>query len=667
MIWRQRNRQEATILLFECAVLLGLLTAWDLLSVRSLGMIDYAFLIVATLPLAFSAMTQTLPILAGGQGLAAGATAYLVSVIVASAAIVDFSSAMLWIGLALLLGAGIGAFNGALIGYLRVPSTAVTFSTSIVAGALAQALSESTTSSPPSPVLGDILFGANIAGLPVVLLGLLAIFLLAGEALRSSRWGHGLRLLGMRPALAERAGVPAARLRMTAYAIAGLGSAITGVVLAAQLGTTDLFLGAPLLLQVYAAVALGGSVPGLRSGSILGSLIGAIIVSATANLLLPLGIDDFFSTAFDGMWLISGIFICWLASRSQRSAFPHAASVIDKSSRSSGFLQFGLGVSLVCLLLWRSSSSDLPFAVLCMALLAFGQGIVIRAGGLDLSMPAVIGFAGVAMTALTNGRLDAVPLALCVILIAAAVAGLWHAWLARRFDRGAIAGTLATAGILQVLTAWLAIRLPVGFAPPELTLLVTSENGTPPLLAWIGWSIILVAAVALDYARTRKARFAGHVSLGATYVLSALCAAIFGIAMAALAGQFHTGLGDTWFAPTLAAIMVGGVSFRQTSGRLIGIIGGVILVQALDTVLVSIGGSSELRLMAFGLVTLVASIIAAQRAQLRSRSSTVLSRESQAPDGGGYVRRMMMAGGLASPPSPSSLHLPGRNRHRSSR
>lgn len=42
-------------------------------------------------------------------------------------------------------------------------------------------------------------------------------------------------------------------------AIAGVGYAATGIVLAAQLGTTDLFLGAPLLLQIYAAVAIGGS------------------------------------------------------------------------------------------------------------------------------------------------------------------------------------------------------------------------------------------------------------------------------------------------------------------------------------------------------------------------------------------------------------------------
>ena len=585
-------------------------------------MADYAFLIVATLPLAFSAMTQTLPILAGGQGLAAGATAYLVSIIVASAPITDTASVLAWIGLGLLLGIGIGAFNGALIGYLRVPSTAVTLSTSFVTGALAQLFASRATPSPPAPALNDLLFGWDAAGLPIVLLVLLVLFLAGGEMLRSSNWGHGLRLLGMRPGLAERLGVPGARLRTYAYAIAGLGSAITGIVLAAQLGTADLFMGTPLLLQVYAAVALGGNIPGLRSGSVLGSLLGAAIVSATSTLLLPLGIDDFFSTAFDGLWLVIGILVCWLAQRSQRPAFS-ANAPVDSSFWFSGFWQLGLGLAIALVFLWRSSPSDLPFIALCLALLAIGQGMVIRSGGLDLSMPSMIAFAGVATTALTQGRLDAFPQSCIFIFLTAVATGLWHGWLTRHFDRGAIAGTLATAGILQVAMAWLAIRLPTGFTPPELTRFVTSENGSPPLLVWAGWLVLLILAFAFD----RKARSG---SSSGAYVLSALCAAAFGIAMAVLAGQFHVGLGDAWFAPTMAALMLGGIAFRQASGRLAGIIGGVLLVQALDTTFANIGWSSEQRLAVFGLVMLAASIIAAQRAQrpLRPKSSTVQSESS---------------------------------------
>ncbi|MGE0701463.1 MAG: hypothetical protein AB7O57_20370 [Hyphomicrobiaceae bacterium] len=96
-------------------------------------------------------------------------------------------------------------------------------------------------------------------------------------------------------------------------------------------------------------------------------------------------------------------------------------------------------------------------------------------------------------------------------------------------------------------------------------------------------------------------------------MLSAVCASTFGIGMAVLAGQFHASLGDAWFAPTMAALMLGGIAFRQTSGTLLGIVGGVLLVQALDTALATLGCSSAQRLAAFGLVMLVASIIVAPR------------------------------------------------------
>jgi ribose transport system permease protein len=265
----------------------------------------------------------------------------------------------------------------------------------------------------------------------------------------------------------------------------------------------------------------------------------------------------------------------------------------------------------------------LPFVVLCMALLAIGQGIVIRSGGLDLSMPSMIAFAGVAITALTQGHLDAFPQSCIFIAFVAIATGLWHGWLTRHFDRGAIAGTLATAGILQVAMAWLAIRLPTGFTPPELTRFVTGENGSTSLLVWGGWLALLIFAFAFD----RKARSG---SSSGAYVLSALCSAAFGIAMAVLAGQFHAGLGEVWLAPTMAALMLGGIVFRQTSGRLAGIIGGVLLVQALDTTFANLGWSSEQRLAVFGLIMLAASIIAAQRAQfrLKPRSSTVRSESS---------------------------------------
>ncbi len=128
-------------LLVEAGVLAALLTAWAGLS-RGLAAADWAGLLLALTPLALAAMAQSVPVLAGGQGLAAGATALLVDILLGSAPIAGPGDALLWILLGLLLGGAIGVANGALIGWLRLPSTAVTYATGIATGAIAYALAQ---------------------------------------------------------------------------------------------------------------------------------------------------------------------------------------------------------------------------------------------------------------------------------------------------------------------------------------------------------------------------------------------------------------------------------------------------------------------------------------------------------------------------------------------
>jgi ribose/xylose/arabinose/galactoside ABC-type transport system permease subunit len=111
-------------------VLAALLFAWASLS-RGLTVVDVSSLILASTPLALAAIAQSVPALGGGQGLAAGATAVLVDILLGSAPIAGPGDALRWIGFGLLIGGAIGVANGAVIGFLRLPSTAVTYATGI--------------------------------------------------------------------------------------------------------------------------------------------------------------------------------------------------------------------------------------------------------------------------------------------------------------------------------------------------------------------------------------------------------------------------------------------------------------------------------------------------------------------------------------------------------
>jgi ribose transport system permease protein len=196
---------------------------------------------------------------------------------------------------------------------------------------------------------------------------------------------------------------------------------------------------------------------------------------------------------------------------------------------------------------------------------------------------------------------------------------------ARRFDRVSIVATLATGGALQVLMAWLAVKLPPGFAPPVLTPLMIGEGWAFSPVASAGWPLVLGTALWLDHRRRRRETGPPDLAergsaLAGAYVLSAFCGALFGVMMAVLAGQAHVGLGDTWLTPTLAAIVVGGVPFRGGRGTLLGVIGGVLMVQAFDMVLVGQGLDSQERLVALGLIMLAASVYHARGVRLGPRA-----------------------------------------------
>ena len=110
-------------LLLDIVLLGAVLAVWAACSGGGLTASDWSGFLLALTPLALAALAQSVPALAGGQGLAAGATALLVDVLLGSALIATTGDALLWIAIGLALAAAIGIANGVLIGCLRVPST----------------------------------------------------------------------------------------------------------------------------------------------------------------------------------------------------------------------------------------------------------------------------------------------------------------------------------------------------------------------------------------------------------------------------------------------------------------------------------------------------------------------------------------------------------------
>jgi ribose transport system permease protein len=590
------RRQDRRLLAIELLLLAALLIGWIAVSHAAIDSMDIAIWLMAATPLALSAMTQTLPVLAGGHGLAAGSTALLVNAMVATAPSANGADALLWSVLGIAAGGAIGAVNGILIGAARLPSTAVTFATSVAVASLAQYLAANAVMAPDAPPILQEALAQGSWGLPLLLI--LAVCL-AGLALQHSALGRGLSVIGRRPTLAQRQALPAARWRILAYIVAGLGYGATGLFLAAQVGAIDMVMGAPLLLQIYAAVALGGGVPGLRAGSVLGSLLGALIVSATGNLLLPIGLDDYLGTGFDALWLLLGVGLClWLVRRHPGSAIARLRLGLSPAP-ANGIPMLGLGLlSILILALIEPGNGDLLTMASLMPLLVIGQGAVMRAGGLDLAMPALIAFAGIATVTLTQGLNEPLPLSLLAILIVALVVGGLQGALAPRLHRGIVVMSLAVGGLLLTAADALVVESRTGFTPPALTMLATTRwLGLPPIV-WFAVPLFLAIAGWVD----RQGRFWQRRA----YLLSALLAVLFGVMMAGFAGQYKIGFADTYLTPTLVAATLGGISFLGGRGSVMAAVGASLLITVIDSLLVALGLPFEFRLTGFAGLLLLA-------------------------------------------------------------
>jgi ribose transport system permease protein len=314
------------------------------------------------------------------------------------------------------------------------------------------------------------------------------------------------------------------RLLFWAYVFAGVGAAIGGIFLAAEVGAVDTAAGAPFLLQILAAAALGGSAPGLRGGTILGSLLGAFIVVAVGNLFVPFRIPDFFSSSIDGAWLLIGFSLCMFAARERSLKLAPKTYMCVETPSIIRNLSLLSPIALLAFNYFRPAAGDLSTLSSGIAMLAVGQAAVLRIGAIDLSMPGLISLSSTATVALTQYSDVKLPYVMVGLLMVAIFVGSTHMWLAKRLGRATIAGTLATSGLAQTATAGLLVLLPAGYAPPALMALATTRwFGLPPL-AW------LMTAVALATAALLGAK--SDQSLG--FVASAIASVTFGVVVAAL-------------------------------------------------------------------------------------------------------------------------------------
>ncbi len=209
----------------------------------------------------------------------------------------------------------LGALNGFLIAFLRLPTLVVTLGTgSLYTGLMFGAFAASASDVPPSMAAHgkEVLFTATnselglTSDMPSQILILVGILFLAFLLLRYTMVGRGIYAIGGDEAAAERAGFNVRAIKMFLYCFVGMLAGITGVARISMMAYADPSTMLGMELTVIAAVVLGGTRVTGGVGTLTGTVLGIALMTILANSLILIGIPTYWSRAFTGVVIIIG-------------------------------------------------------------------------------------------------------------------------------------------------------------------------------------------------------------------------------------------------------------------------------------------------------------------------------------------------------------------------
>ncbi len=212
------------------------------------------------------------------------------------------------ITIAILAGCAAGFFNGLLIVRVKVPPLIMTLATLAFYRGLAQGISEarSVTGYP------EWFFGlgqGDIFGVPTQLWLLLIAIIISIIVLQRTTIGRTLYAIGNNEVAARFSGLPVDRTLLIIYTFSGLMAGISGVIFVSRFTTTRSDMGSGLELDAIAAVVLGGTSIFGGKGTIIGTVIGLVMIQLLKNGLAINGVTNDATIIVIGIVLIGAILV----------------------------------------------------------------------------------------------------------------------------------------------------------------------------------------------------------------------------------------------------------------------------------------------------------------------------------------------------------------------
>jgi ribose transport system permease protein len=264
-------------------------------------------------PAAVLAIALIIPITAGDFDLSVGANLTL------SACIIGVLNAQhgvpigLAIAAAISVGALVGVLNAVFIVGFAIPSLVVTLGTSSLLMGIVQWLTNSATISGISARLVDAVVGVRVFGVPLAFFDVIVLAVLGFYVFEFTPLGRRLLFVGLGREVARLNGVDVGRVRGGALIMAGLISAIAGVIYAGVLGSSDPSSGQNLLLPAFAAAYLGATTIFPGRFNPIGSVAAVYFLATGITGLTMLGVPLWATDVFNGAALILAVLISQIA------------------------------------------------------------------------------------------------------------------------------------------------------------------------------------------------------------------------------------------------------------------------------------------------------------------------------------------------------------------
>src|ERR1700731_4163966 len=257
---------------------------------------------------------QTFVIISGGIDLSVGFTMGLSAVVTAHVFNwgTQFGNPFLSLVLAVFAGLGIsvvpGVINGLLIADLRVPPFIGTLGMYGVARGVAFLLASGTTVPVQNGLLGAIGNG-EIAGFPNLVLITIAILLMTHYLLSQKRYGQQIYAIGGNVNAALRAGINVRNNTIALYILSSVTAGCAGILYTAKFSAGAAQAGEPVLLDSIAAVVIGGASLFGGSGTVIGTVIGALIIAVIQYGLVFVNVEPFWQFVAVGVVIIISVLV----------------------------------------------------------------------------------------------------------------------------------------------------------------------------------------------------------------------------------------------------------------------------------------------------------------------------------------------------------------------